>query len=336
MGRKGRSKRGRFPYFLQQHPETGFWLGAGLMPRSALALTRAGFLSLADLERATIEGLLALPHVGPGTLERLEELMGAPLPGGRPRPKRAPVFSEEVWRQRGLPMAAAITFAQEGMTLARLSSLSRDELLALPFVGARAVEACERILGRKIPSTRVHPAEAFWRSQGFSAAAARSLRKGGYARLEDFGPSVRREDVPVGEGILRKVEQLLGRPIPSRRSYWIEQGMNASMATRLFLAGLFHLDDVAPLSQEQFLARPLLGKYTLVRCERLLGRRLPAVGKYWLHRGASPGLAWRLALAGINNPDALAAATDEGLRAAGLSKEEIAWCRQAVARRDGV
>jgi hypothetical protein len=336
MGRKGRSNRGRFPYFLQQHPETAYWLGAGLMPRTALALAQAGFLSLADLDRATSERLLDLPHVGPGTLERLEELLGAPLPGRRPRKETAPVFTEEVWRQRGLPMGAAVTFAQEGMTLARLSSMSRDELKALPFVGAKALAACEEILGRKIPSTRVHPVEAFWRSQGFSAAAARSLRKGGFASLEDFGPTVRREDVPVGDGILRRVEHLLGRPIPSRRSFWIEQGMNASMATRLCLAGLFHLDDVAPLSKEQFLARPLLGTYTLIRCERLLGRRLPSVGKYWLHRGASPGLAWRLALAGINNPEALAAATEEELRAAGLSEEEIAWCRQEAARRDGV
>src|SRR5215207_891398 len=256
MGRKGRSKRGRFPYFLQQHPETGFWLGAGLMPRTALALSRAGFLSLADLERATIEGLLALPHVGPGTLERLEELLGAPLPGGRPRPKRAPVFSEEVWRQRGLPMAAAITFAQEGMTLARLSSLSRDELLALPFVGAKALDACERILGRKIPATHVDPVEAYWRSRGFSVAAARSLRRAGLASLADVQTKRWREDVPVGEGILRRLEQLLGREIPSRRSSWIEQGLGASMAGRLCLAGLFHLDDVAPLSQEQFLALP--------------------------------------------------------------------------------
>src|SRR5215213_4927585 len=283
MPKRQGSRRGRFPYFLARYPETTYWLGAGLMPRSALALTEAGFLSLADLERATREQLLALPNVGPETLDRLEQLLGELLPGARPRPPQVATPSEEVWRQRGLPMAAAITFAMEKMTLARLSSLSRAELLALPFVGAKAVEACERILGRKIPAAHVDPVEAYWRSQGFSVAAAQRLRRAGLA----------------------------------------------SLAGRLCLAGLFHLDDVAPLSQEQFLALPGLGTFTLLRCERLLGRRLPAIGRYWLHRGLPPHAAWKLAMAGINNPAALAAAGNEALRVAGLDEEEIASCRQA-------
>jgi len=329
MPKRQGSRRGRFPYFLARYPETTYWLGAGLMPRSALALTEAGFLSLADLERATREQLLALPNVGPETLDRLEQLLGELLPGARPRPPQVATPSEEVWRQRGLPMAAAITFAMEKMTLARLSSLSRAELLALPFVGAKAVEACERILGRKIPAAHVDPVEAYWRSQGFSVAAAQRLRRAGLASLADLETKRWREDVPVGEGILRRLERLLGREIPNRRSYWIEQGLGASMAGRLCLAGLFHLDDVAPLSQEQFLALPGLGTFTLLRCERLLGRRLPAIGRYWLHRGLPPHAAWKLAMAGINNPAALAAAGNEALRVAGLDEEEIASCRQA-------
>jgi len=115
-------------------------LTVGLIPRSATALAAAGYHSLTGLERATREQLLAIPGIGTAALEVLSQVLG-----------RTPLWPELVWRKRGLPPSAAITFAQEEMTLARLSSSSREELLAMPGVGVRTLQVCELLVGHKLP-----------------------------------------------------------------------------------------------------------------------------------------------------------------------------------------
>jgi hypothetical protein len=133
-----------------------FWLIVGLVPQSANALADAGFCSLADLADATREQLLAIPGVGPRALTVLEEVLDRPLPRrGKPRkatitPPQRP-WPEDVWRKRGLPPSAALTFAIERMTLARLSGLSRKELLAMTGIGVGALEICELMVGHKLP-----------------------------------------------------------------------------------------------------------------------------------------------------------------------------------------
>jgi hypothetical protein len=131
----------------------------GLVPQSAKALAGAGFLSLRDLVATTTrEELLAIPGVGPRALEVLEDVLGRPLPRRRkprkPVPTKGRVWPEDVWRKRGLPQPAAVTFALAGMTLERLATLSREELLAMTGVGVRAVEVCELMLGHPLPSRR--------------------------------------------------------------------------------------------------------------------------------------------------------------------------------------
>ena len=129
----------------------------GLVPQSANALAGAGYCGLLDLANATREQLLAIRGVGPKAVVVLEEILNRPLPRrGKPR-KAAPtprrVWPEDVWRKRGLPPSAAVAFAVEGITLERLSTISREELLAIRGVGKGAIEVCELMIGHKLPST---------------------------------------------------------------------------------------------------------------------------------------------------------------------------------------
>ncbi len=166
MPRAGRSKRKkrlsakrRYPHFKEGNPQLKLWLTAGLVPSTARALSEAGFLSLADLGGMTREQLRAIRGVGLSTLEVIEELLGKPLPRerkSRSTPAR-PDWPEEVWRKRGLPPSAAITFSQVGMSLERLGTISREELLGMFGVGRQAVHVCELLIGKPIPSRKDDP-----------------------------------------------------------------------------------------------------------------------------------------------------------------------------------
>ncbi|HYU31208.1 MAG TPA: helix-hairpin-helix domain-containing protein [Thermoanaerobaculia bacterium] len=198
-----------------------FWLTVGLIPRSAKALAEAGFRSLSDLRGVTQERLLAIPGVGPASLEVLEEALGRPLPWERKRrtsPPGARAWPETVWRKRGLSAAAAITFAMEGMTLERLSSISREELCRLPGVGRKTVAVCELLTGRRIPFRKVDPGVTFWRDRGIFPRAARTLREAGIESIEDLR-KVSREEVLALRGVseitLERLEALLGEELPS-------------------------------------------------------------------------------------------------------------------------
>jgi hypothetical protein len=271
---------GRFAAFKKQYPEASFWITAGLKPQSALALARAGFLSLRDLRGLTLEDLLAIPGVGVATLAALEELLGGearpPRPSGIPRLP----YPEEVWRLRGLPPQAAITFAQTGMTLERLEGMTREDLLDFRGMGPKALRACERLLGREIPSRKpADPVVSFWRSRGVAARVAKALSKAGIGSLEDLAQRSREEIVTlrgVGEAGLRRLEAVAGREIPSRTAYWLQRGLSAWLANALVRAGLHSLEAIERLTREEFLAKPGLGTVSLGHCERLLKSTLPS------------------------------------------------------------
>jgi helix-hairpin-helix protein len=280
-------KRGRplarFRHFRQRHPETRFWLTAGLVPKAALALAKAGFRSLADLEGVRWADLLAIQGVGRFSLATIEELLGQPLPGSPTSPNLSRPWQEVIWRKRGLQVEAAITFAQEGMTLVRLQSMTREDLLSLRGVGVGTIQACELILGREIPSRKpprkkVEPPVAFWRRQGLYPRAARALSEAGIGSLEALQGRYREELLALrglGEFALRQLEALLGSAIPSRTAYWIERGLPMGAANVLAREGIETLEDLGQLSREQLLSFVGLGYRALRECERLLGRMLP-------------------------------------------------------------
>jgi len=287
-----RKRRGRppdkFRQFQQRNPEAGFWVTAGLSPRAARALAKAGLLSLTDLEGMPREEISSLPGIGPSTLESLEELLDRPLAqeakGAVARlPRRPrPLWPEEVWRKRGLPWAAAITFEQVGMTLERLRSTSREDLLELPGVGPRAVAACGLMIGKEIRSTRFDPVAAFWRSRGIRPKPARALSRGGLASSADLQNRTREDllSLPgIGEDTIQRLEALLGSEIPGRTAYWLSRGLIPAIANVLAREGINSLDELGKLSRVQFLAIPGFGLYALRQCEKLLGRQLPSQRK---------------------------------------------------------
>ena len=297
-GPKRRKRRsGRYPYFRQRFPETRFWLNAGFGPKSARALAAAGFLSLADLEGATRDELRAIPGVGRRSLEVIEQMLGRPLPrqdeAERPKPKAPPpklrippprpVQAEEIWRRRGVPPAAAITFAQIGMTMERLKTVTRQSLLGMPGVGTRAIRACELLIGRAIPNREISdPGEAFWRAREIPAKAARTLSKAGIGSLEDLRRYSREELLAlpgIGGAVIGRLEALSGSAIPSRTAYWLGRGISVIVAHALVRAGICAIEDLGALSRDEFLARSGLGPRALKQCERLLGRRLESPGR---------------------------------------------------------
>jgi DNA repair protein RadC len=259
-----------------------FWLTVGLIPKSAKGLAAAGYRSLTDLAGATQENLLAISGVGPAALAMLEAALGRPIPCTRKRrilPPDVRPWPDLVWRKRGLPASAAITFDIEGMTLERLRSISREELLALPGVGRETVKACELMIGAPISSRKIDPVEAFWREQGIFPLPARALWQAGIASLADLRPLCRDDllAVPgVSEVTLARLEALLGYTVPSRADYWLRRGLPLGFANVLAREKIGSLADLAALSREQFLSFRGVGRAALWRCERLLGHKLPS------------------------------------------------------------
>jgi hypothetical protein len=256
-------------------------LNTGLQPKPALALARAGYWSLADLEGATWERLCALPGVGPASLEVLEEVLGNPLPRERKKRKAPPpaVWPEHVWRRRGLPSGAAITFVQMKMTVERLKAMNRQELLALEGVGLGTVRACELIIGRAIPSDQpAVPAKDFWVRQGLRRQAARALSAAGIQTPENLREVTREELLALrgfGEAALGWLEGFLGREFPSRTAYWLERGLFVGAANALGREGISTLEELGALTREELLSFPGIGYLALRQCEKLLGRMLP-------------------------------------------------------------
>jgi predicted flap endonuclease-1-like 5' DNA nuclease len=260
-----------------------FWVTVGLVPQSAKALAGAGYRSLPDLAAATREQLLAIPGVGPAALAVLEEVLDRPLPRRRkprlPAPRKGRVWPEDVWSKRGLPPAAAVTFAMAGMSLERLATATREELLALVGVGPASVRLCELMIGKPIPSREPDPVTAFWRNLGIRPQPARALSQAGIASLADLR-QLSREDLLAVRGLsvftLSQLEALLGSVISSRTDYWLGRGLPLGFAHVLVREGILTLTDLAALSREQFLALRGLGRASLWRCERLLGHKLPS------------------------------------------------------------
>jgi hypothetical protein len=218
--------------------------------------------------------------VGPGSLKLIEELLGQPLPREGPRRTSPPVapWPEHLWRKRGLQVEAAITFAQMDMSVARLKTMTREELLSLPGVGMGTLRACELIIGRALPSRTVDSTEVFWRRQGIEPRAARALSQAGIRSLADLRGATHEGLLAlrgIGDVALAQMEACLGSEIPSRVAYWLDRGLDSGVARLLVREGIYTLDDFGKLTCQEFLSVRGLSFRVLGQCEALLGRRLP-------------------------------------------------------------
>ena len=184
--------QGRWTAFLRRMPKAAIWVDAGVAPRTAAALVRAGITGLEALARLTRDEVLSIPGVGEDSVKKCEKVLGrqlASLPG--------------LWRERGLPAWVANRLHAGGIgTFEALAQLSREDLsdLGLESVGIRH---CEQVLGRPVFS-RVQ----FWRALGLDAqvawrlarariATVLDLRARSSAALADFG--LRENDIAACE-----------------------------------------------------------------------------------------------------------------------------------------
>lgn len=240
-----------------------------------------------------------------------------------------------LWLAAGLQARAAIALAAAGIvTLEDLSGKTQAELEAIPGFGKRSLHALERLLGQPLPTRRLDPGVAFWTAKGFMRAAAAALCQAGIHSLEDLARADREtlESLHrIGRAELSRCEELLGRPIPAKRDYWLARGLSPRIASCLIAAGIDTLADLTRLTREEFLLRQGLAKTALEKCEDLLGRCLPSPEEEWRRRGCKTrSLARKLTQAGILTEEDLRRKSGEELAAAGLDPGEAAFCRRLV------
>lgn len=118
------------------------------------------------------------------------------------------------WLERGLHPRAARELVKAGfLKVEDLARTTREDLDALPGVGATTLEHLERLRGGPL----VSPA-GYWLERGLRPRLAHSLAGLGIDSVEKLGRMTREQllRLPgVGEGSLEAVEAVLGRPLAS-------------------------------------------------------------------------------------------------------------------------
>ena len=262
------------------HGRGGLGLAAAAPPQqrrrrlpadAAKRLAEAG-VTLAEVERLTLEEVRDLPGVGGLTVKRLERYFGRPFESHAP-----------YWIERGLSARLAQKLAVAGIrSEEQLRRLRRADLLKIKGLGTKQVElllhfgrpapARQRPLTflEKVPQARV------WVEAGISPGCARRLveaRITSTAKLE----KLTRDDLLAIRGISRttvaKCEELLGRPLgESTAAWWRARGLTAQLAHVLEGAGVRSLEQLGAMSREEFLGLNGVGQKGLAACERLLGQ----------------------------------------------------------------
>jgi transcriptional regulator with XRE-family HTH domain len=179
---------------------------------------------------------------------------------------------------------------------------------------------------------QLHPGTDVWLAIGLHPRSALALVNAGIRSREDLEKWSREEVLRllgIGKSTLAKIEHSLGIKLRSRIEVWLENGVPANTAYALVRAGFNSPDDVATLTQEQFLQIQGMGEKVLAHCERVLGHPLPSPRAYWLERGLPPRTALKLAVAGISNLAQLGNITD--LRRIGLDTAEVHACKGLLA-----
>lgn len=180
---------------------------------------------------------------------------------------------------------------------------------------------------------RKHPRTVYWLRLGLHPKAARELVKLGIRRVKDVAGRSREElsAIPgVGAATIRRLEQLLGSEILSRRGDWEERGLSRYLAYALGRAGIDSIEKLGGLTREQFLSVSGLGLDSLRACERVLGRRLDSPARFWEQQGLRPVAAHRLGTLGIRTVEELAERSEPDLRSLGLHERDVEVCRRIV------
>jgi hypothetical protein len=178
-----------------------------------------------------------------------------------------------------------------------------------------------------------HPAEGFWVKTGLVPAAAKGLVRAGILDLESLARVSRQDFLAIhgaGEGSLAQCEALLGRPLPSSKSFWQQHGLALITVHALQRAGIDSLEKLAAQTRESFLATEGLGNVALRACEAILGRKLDSPVRDWQGQGLSGAGARALARARIRSLAELAAKPLWFLHAIGLKEADVAVCKRLL------
>lgn len=163
----------RYGRFRRTHPETEVWIRAGLIPRAAKALVKAGIRTPEDLRKCCREEVLALRGLGLEQLKRCERALGQQLPTRTP----------DYWTANGVHCNTAKALISAGLrSIEDIGRMTREQLLFIPCVGEVAIRHLERLRGgRPVPSY-----EDYWKTQGFDSKSALRLSRAGIRNLDEL------------------------------------------------------------------------------------------------------------------------------------------------------
>ncbi len=255
------------------------------------------------------------------TARRLTELIAEQKP-----------LSATEWHNLGFNRVAAKHLADRAATISQLSRMRQRELRNIEGIGDLSIKLIERLLGKPIPADPPEPPLGhYWRSRGLPPPAARALTEAGFETVEDLS-GVRREELAairnVGNVVIARLEELVGRLFPRRDSRWARLGLPTRVANALHRAGVHTEADFLALTRERFLLIDGMAESSLRLCEAAVGRKLPSPLRSWRARGVTRKLGRKLVAAGIETRDQLRKLTISDLRALGFDWTEIAHCER--------
>ena len=332
-----RDLRGEGPARRLAKPGGGLTLPAraGGRPRRRLSqhatrtLAKAG-VTLEDVERLTLEEVLALPGIGPGTVGHLERCLGKPFVSHAP-----------YWIERGLSASVAGALAAAGIrTEEKLRCMGREDLLKVEGLGPKTVEFV-LFLGKPLPERRRPlsflervPQARIWVEAGIIPGCARRLVAAGITTIGHL-ERLTRDDLlairGISEATIEQCEKLLGRPFRNSISgYWRAKGLQPQIANTLSRGGVGSLEQLALMSREEVLRLNGMGGTGLTACEKLLGRPSHSHVEFWTSHGLGSVTAQRLIRAGIVSFDLLGSRLKSIEHR--LKDDEIMICRKLLHR----
>lgn len=249
--------------------------------------------------------------------------------------EKRPLTAAE-WRQLGFPRGAAKYLAERRTTLRDLRRMNRSEFRGIQGAGPVALRVCERLLGRPLPSDLPDARVTFWEGRGIQRSAARALVRAGITSLADLNGKSREDlgGLPrIGDGVIDRLEELRGKPLPRRALYWAESGLPPRLSKALIRAGIYTAADFAALTRESFLAIHGLGEPSLHACEAATGHTLQSALDLWTAHGFPRNLGRKLLEAGISDMARLRALNTWELRRLGLGWTEISHCARLIKKK---
>jgi helix-hairpin-helix protein len=152
------------------------------------------------------------------------------------------------WLRLGLHPKAARELVKLGIRRVKdVAGKSREELSAIPGVGAATIRKLEKLLGSEVPSRRGN-----WEERGLSRYLAHALGRAGIDSIEKLGGLTREQFLSVsglGPDSLRVCERVLGRRLDSPVRFWQQQGLRPVAAHRLGTLGIRTVEELADRSE---------------------------------------------------------------------------------------